>query len=152
MAKKPRPTLRLTTIRRALASGDRFEAITAIREAIAEKNREQKIVVWVYACILETNSAGLTILFDRYTPPEITKMERALVESGAAGTAADLRTLRQELETAVDGGMTREDAIELLQESKVARAIDRAHEAHVQEMETRLWEYCAKHDEKLTAG
>jgi hypothetical protein len=148
--RRPKPqTTRLAAIRKALASDD---PLSGVREAIAEENKQQRVVVWAYACILETSSAGLTILFERFTPPEILKIERALAAIGAAQTAADLRTLRQAFENAVDAGSSREDASDGLHESAAGRAINRKYERQAQEMEARLLAYCAEHERELAAG
>jgi hypothetical protein len=148
--RRPKPrTTRLAAIRKALASDD---PLASVREAIAEENKEQMVVVWAYACILETSSAGLTILFERFTPPEIVKIERALAAIGAAQTAADLRILRHDFEKAVDAGSSREDASDALSGSATGRTIDRKCELQVQEMEARLLAYCAEHERELAAG
>jgi hypothetical protein len=143
---------RLATIRKALASADAFSALTTIREAIAEENGAQKVVVWAHACILETSSAGLTILFDRFTLPEIGRIERALVRIGAARTASDLKGLRTVFERAVDGGRPALDAADDLNESELGKTMDKAYRAHVQEMETKLLAYCAQHAQELAGG
>jgi hypothetical protein len=149
VAKKARVTARMAMIRDALASS---EPLASVREVIAESNREQKTVVWAYACLLEANSAGLTILFDRFTPAEIGRIERALVEIGATGTASNLRSLRQAVEKTIAGGASRAKASEALGDSATGKAIDSDHHAQVQEIEAKLLAYCAEHERELAAG
>ena len=151
-AKRSRSTQRLATIRKALAGDDTFEALSSIRELIVEKGKQQQVVVWVYACILETNSAGLSILFDRFTPREISRFERALREIGSTRTAADLPTLRESVEQAVDDGLSRLDASESVHESPLGRAIAKRTERQVGEMEAKLLAYCVAHLNELAAG
>jgi hypothetical protein len=145
-ARKRRQAAKVALIQEALASED---PLASLREVIAEKNHQQKVVVWVYAGILETNSAGLTILFERFTPPEIIQIERGLVEVGATQAASDLLALRRKFESAIDGGATRDHASEAVHESSIGKAANRRCEGHVEEMEAKLLEYCRAHVEEL---
>jgi hypothetical protein len=139
---------RLSKLKKALSSGD---PLPQVRELIAERNKEQQVVVWAYACILEVNSAGLTIAFDRFTPPELAKIGAALREIGATQTLADLALLRRAFDDATEHGMSRMEASEAVTESALGRERGRAHEAHVQEMEGRLLAYCREKVEQLAA-
>ena len=147
--KKASGSARLKLIEAALRSDD---PLGNIREIIAEKNQQQQTVVWVFACILETGSAGLSIMFDRFSPAELAKLDRGLVEIGATETADDLRALRAAVDEAAESGKSREDAAESVSASAQGRAVDRKHEAHVKEMETKLLAYCEEHVGELAAG
>lgn len=147
--KKASGSARLKLIEAALRSDD---PLGNIREIIAEKNQQQQTVVWVFACILETGSAGLSIMFDRFSSAELAKLDRGLVEIGATETADDLRALRAAVDEAAESGKSREDAAESVSACAQGRAVDRKHEAHVKEMETKLLAYCEEHVGELAAG
>jgi hypothetical protein len=144
----PKKGNKLAVIRKALASSD---PLGNVREAIAEENKTQKVVVWAFACILETNSAGLTILFERFTLPEIARIERTLAEIGASRTLADLRALLEVFQMARDRGVPRFDASDALNESAIGRAANKRGQAQVAEMEAKLLEYCKAHEQELAA-
>ena len=140
---------RIAVVEKALASS---EPLAKVREAIAETNEEQRVVMWAFACLLETNSAGLSILLDRFTGPELGRMEKALDTIGAKRTLADLRKLRQAFVAARHSGQSRDDAAEAVDRGALGRASARAREAHVREMEDRLLSFCKAHVAELAAG
>src|SRR5687768_5440322 len=104
MSSKAKVAQRMATIKQALELPDRFEALTAIREAIPERNEAQKQVVLAYACILEASSAGLSIVLERFDDDELDQMEAVLEALGAEATLADLRRLRAAVSPASGSG------------------------------------------------
>jgi hypothetical protein len=147
--RKPGPdAAQLRRVRRALATK---EPLVNVREAIAERNREQKVVVWAFACILETGAAGLPILLDRFTRAELGRIEAALEEIGARVAVKELRALRRAFEKARGAGKSRYVASDAVGGSRLGRAVTRRHATHVEEMEARLLAYCRQHVERLAA-
>jgi hypothetical protein len=139
---------RIAVVETALASS---EPLAKVREVIAETNKEQRVVVWAFACVLETHSAGLLILLDRFTGAELGRMEKALDAIGAKRTLADLRKLRRAFEAARHSGQSTDNAPEAVDRSALGRAIARTREAHVREVEERLLSFCKAHVAELAA-
>jgi hypothetical protein len=143
---------RLETLQKALAVDDTFDALTTIRELIADDGaNEQEVVVYAYACILETSSAGLSILFDRFDDVELAKIDRSLESIGATQTLNELRGLTGAFRGLVAKGLKRLDAAETLVEQPDTQRVDRASDAHVEEMEQKLLEFCRQNVEALAA-
>src|ERR1043166_7809222 len=94
MTDDPAQTGLAAPLRAALATPDRFAALTAIRELILERNQSQRVVVFAYACILEIHSAGLPMLLDRFDDHDLDQLEMIMEEIGALGVLADLCQLR----------------------------------------------------------
>ena len=145
-AKKGPDRRRIAAIEKALASDD---PLGRVREVISEKGKEGQVVVWAFGCLLETNSATLTMLFDRFAPAEIAKIERALDAIGAVNTGRDLKSLREALAALMDSGVRRSDASDQLDSSPPAKAIKRRSDVHVQEIERHLLAYCRAHVREL---
>jgi hypothetical protein len=141
-----KPT-RLEQLRALLSSDD---ALGAVREAIDEDNREQQVVVWVYACILETNSAGLSIVFDRFDDEEVAIMANGLEAIGAERTLSDLRALQAALARAVGLGRTRREAADEI--ATMAEGRGGRSNAQVDEMEQQLLAFCRAHVESLAVS
>ena len=93
---------RLEALRAALASED---PLASVREAIEEDNRDQQVVVWAFACLLETNSAGLSVVFDRFDESELERIAEALAAVGASRTLADLRAMQAFVGQGVASGL-----------------------------------------------
>ena len=110
------------------------------------------MVVYALACKLETNSACLSILFDRFGDEELERIRSSLERIGAARTLADLGELQALFQDSLAAGSDRLDAAELVQEQSNARGIDGRSEAHVEEMEKKLLQFCEAHLEELAAG
>lgn len=140
---------RLEVLRAALASKD---PLSAVRGAIEEDNPDQQVVVWAYACILETNSAGLGIVFDRFEEPEVARIAKALEAIGASKTLSDLRVLQAAVAQGEASGLSRLDASEALEDQAEPRRIQRQFESQVAEMEACLLSYCRDHLDSLAAG
>ena len=100
-------------------------------------NETQQVVVYAYACILETNSAGLSILFDRFSRAERRSMASALAAIKATATLRALRSLER--------AFAREKAPE-------TRSVDRQSDKLVAEMEAGLLRFCEAHVVELAAG
>ena len=139
----------LTVLREALSSED---PVRSIREAIAEDNAEQQVVVFAFACILETNSAGLAILFDRFDASEVEHIANALSAIGANDTLSALRVMQAAVAEGEASGLSRLDASEALYDRAEIKELKRKNASHVAEMERCLLEYCRTHLERLAEG
>jgi hypothetical protein len=141
---------RLARLRDAVAGAN---PLSDVRELLPDTGEgAQEVVVYGYACILETNSAGLSILLDRFDDVELGRFDRSLESIGAKQTLADLRRLAVLFRGAISEGQDRLRAAETVGQSTEAQRIDRAAEAHVREMETLLLDFCKTHLEELAAG
>ncbi|HEX7337246.1 MAG TPA: hypothetical protein VF252_08565 [Gemmatimonadales bacterium] len=148
-ARRLSPKTRLARLKKALGSDD---PLPNIRALIPDDGANaQAVVVHAFACILETGSAGLSVLVDRFEDDELAKIISSLEAIGARATLADLRQLRAALQRAVQAGQNRLDAAELVAEGPGKR-IDRHAELHVREMGERLLEFCRTRLEELAAG
>jgi hypothetical protein len=146
-------TKRLARLKKALSAKDAFDSLTKIRELVPDEGvGAQQVVVYGFACLLETSSAGLSILFDRFDDDELAKIMAALESVGATSTLRDLRELQAVFARAVGEGRARFDASELAAGHSATRGIDGKSEAHAQEMQDRLLEFCKEHLEELAAG
>jgi hypothetical protein len=139
---------RIVALRAALEEED---PLGAVRELlVSEEAWAQQVVVWVYACILETNSAGLTIVLDCFGPPELETLAQALDSVGAAFTGGALRRLLADVKARVAAGEPWATASDHVHEA--ARDIRRAREEQLAEMNRCLFTYCEQHLEELAAG
>jgi 2-keto-4-pentenoate hydratase/2-oxohepta-3-ene-1,7-dioic acid hydratase in catechol pathway len=104
---------------------------------------------WAYACILETHSAHLSILFERFDGAERAQIAQALEQIGASQTLADLRALGAVFDAGVAAGLDPADASELLTEDRASVAIGRRYQEHVKEMEAALLDFCRRRVDDL---
>ena len=141
---------RLSALQRALAAEEPLPRVRGLIPDDGEK--EQQVVVFAYACILETGSSGLSILFDRFEEEELEKIDGALESIGAKRTLGDFRSLSAAFQEAIADGEDRGDAAERLVAQADAQRIDRGAEGHVQEMKERLLDFCNRNIEALAAG
>ena len=140
---------RVAKLRKALSSGQ----LEKVRELIPDKGKgAQEVLVYTYACILETNSAGLSILFDRFDDDELRTIHSSLESIGALGTLVALQELQKIFDERIVAGDDRLTASEFVNERPEARRIDREYEAQSKEMTHKLLEFCEKHLEELAAG
>jgi len=147
------PKKRLARLKKALSAKDAFESLVKIRELVPDDGGgAQEVVVYGFACILETSSSGLSILFDRFDDDELAKITAALESIGATSTLRDLRELQAVFARAVRKGRDRFDASELAAGHSERRGIDGKSEAHAQEMQDRLLQFCKEHLEELAAS
>ena len=143
----------VAAIRQALQTDDPAEALAAVRALVPDDGEgPQQVVVYAYACILEVNSAGLSILFDRFEDDELARCRAALEAIGAERTQADFRTLHALYAHALAEGKDRFSASEWVVEHPDARQIDRQSDLHVSEMESALLTYCGRHAEDIAAS
>ena len=147
------PAKRLRALQRALASED----LGAVRELLPvlpgdAANKAQRVVIHAYAAILEVNSAGLSILFDRYNRRELRQVSSALAAIGADRTLGDFSQLERALARAVARGRSRLQAAEWLATKPETVRVDRKSGRHVSEMEKKLLPYCKAHVDQLAAG
>ena len=143
----------LAALEKALGAPDAAEALANCRELVPDEGKgPQQVVVYAYACVLEVTSAGLSILFDRFDDDELAKCESAIEAIGATGALADFRTLQTMFRTAIADGKDRFAASEWLTEQSEARAIDRNHDRHANELERRLLDFCRSHADDIAAG
>jgi hypothetical protein len=143
---------RLAELQQALAVDEVFDALSKIRELIPDDGaNEQEVVVYAFACILETSSAGMSILFDRFDDAELSKIDRSLEKIGATQALNDLRGLTTAFRGLVAKGMKRLDAAETLIEQPETQRMDRASDVQVEEMEQKLLEFCRQNVGALAA-
>ena len=143
------PMSRLPALQRALASN---EPLTQIRSLIPDDGtNEQEVVVSAFACIQETRSSGMSILFDRFDDDELEKIDHSLECIGAERPLAEFRKLAEAFQRAIANDEDRQDAAERLVAEADSQRIDRASEALVQEMEEKLLAYCQRNVEALAA-
>lgn len=141
-------TRRAAAIRRGLAGGD----LGRVRAQIPDEdsgNKSQQAVVYAYACMLETHSAGLSIVFDRFPARERQKIARALKAIGAAQTLRALRRLELALAREFAHKRSRIEAAARLGELPAARRIDTQSRSHAAEIEKKLLAFCKAHVEEL---
>ena len=143
----------VAAIRKALRSNDPVEALANVRALVPDDGEgPQQVVVYAYASILEVNSAGLSILFDRFEDDELARCRTAFEVIGARRTLADFRALHALFAQALAEGKDRFAASEWLLEHPDCRTIDRQSEIHVGELESALLAYCQGHIEEIAAS
>jgi hypothetical protein len=133
---------RSSRLLKALASK---EPLTALEPLVDDSTPAGKTFRWAFACILETNSAGLPILFDRFEDEELDRVQAALGAIEAKQTLADIRRLRQAFEKATGKGMDRLEASDAIANDPKLKPIARAHAAQVEEMERQLIAFSKAH-------
>ena len=140
---------RLPALQRALASN---EPLAQIRSLIPDDGAdEQEVVASALACIQETRSSGLSILFDRFDDDELEKIDHSLESIGAERPLAEFRKLAEAFQRAIANDEDRQDAAERLVAEADSQRIDRASESLVQEMEEKLLAYCQRNVEALAS-
>jgi hypothetical protein len=140
------PEDRRARLERALASSDPLGAVNAI---VDESTPLGRIFRRVFACILETNSAELLILFDRYDDEYLRDIEDALEAIQATRTLEDYRRLKQAFDAAVASGLDRLDASDAVASTAELAVRGRQYQAHVAEMEQQLTSFCRAHVREL---
>ncbi len=138
---------KVAELRAALVSDD--FPLAQFRELMPEGSPEQDVVVFVFAAILDTNSAGLYILLDRYDSDELNIICKGLQTVGATETLTDLQALRRAFGNAVASGLDQFQASDQVAESEMGRALSNKTELHVGEMESKLLKYCRDNVEIL---
>src|SRR5262245_53324701 len=133
-SRKNKPS-RLAQLERALGNRDPLGELNLL---VNDKLEPGKTFGFAYACILETNSATLAILFDRFTRSQLERTEKVLKKIGAIATLADFRALKGRFDQSIAKGMPSSEASAALDERKELRAIARKSAAHTSEMEERL--------------
>ena len=125
---------RLARLQKALASGSSIDALAKVRELIADDGvGAQQIFVYGFACMLETSSAGLSIVFDRFDAAELRKIGSSLEHIGATRTLTAFRRLQKSFERA-------------------AHKVDEQSRAYADEMEQKLLALAKAHVQDLAAG
>jgi hypothetical protein len=140
------PPNRRQQLQTALDSGDPLGAVDAF---IDEGTPLGLTFKWAFACILETNSAELPILFDRYDDTQLRAVEDALEAIGAARTLEDYRTLKRAFDAALASGLDRPDASDAIAKRPELSALGRRYKDHAAEMEERLIAFCRAHVDEL---
>ena len=143
----------VAALRKALQANEPVEALAQVRELVPDDGEgPQQVIVYAYACILEVNSAGLPILFDRFEDDELAKCQAAFEAIGAKRTQEAFRALHALFEHALAEGKDRFEASDWVAEHPDARPIARQSDVHVSELESALLAYCARHVEDIAAG
>ncbi len=143
---------RLAAVEKALACKKASDALEKLRALVPDDGDDaQEVVVYGYACILETNSAGLSILFERFDDAELEKVRRSLEAIGAVRTLAALSGLLESFASAIAGGKSRLDACEWLSAQSIPQRVDQESETHVSEMEGKLVAFCRARAEELAS-
>ncbi len=133
------------TIREALNSDDPLDNI---RAEIHMCSDEQILFAHVYAGLTEVNSAGVSILWDRFPFEQADLLMKHLREIKAPKTLTALQALRDFITERL-GQKPDEDAVFDLVGSEefeaAARPYDVQYRGYVEEMEHRLLEYARAH-------
>ncbi|HJU41223.1 MAG TPA: hypothetical protein VJ691_00355 [Vicinamibacterales bacterium] len=137
----------LTRLKAALKSDDPLPKIV---EIIPNDGRgERATVVDAYGCLLETNSGGLSMIFDRFGGDEFEQMMDAVERIGAARTLRDLKALRRVWKRAATAGEDQFEAADAVARYAKTNKIDAARATHVRELERQLVKFCKAHVEDL---
>jgi|SoiMethySBSTD1v2_1073268.scaffolds.fasta_scaffold00492_38 hypothetical protein len=147
-SRKHKPS-RLAQLERALRKKDPLGELNLL---VNDKLEPGKTFAFAYACILETNSATLAILFDRFTRSQLDRTEKVLQKIGAIDTLADFRALRGPFDQSVAKGKPPNVASAALDEREELRAIARKYNAHTSEMEECLLAFAKSHVNELAAA
>ncbi len=140
------PGDRRARLRQALSADDPLAAIEGL---IDDTTAAGQVFRHAFACLLETHSAGLPILFDRFEEDDLRRVEAALAAIEATRTLADYRTLKAAFDAAVASGMDPLDASEAIAEKPELKRIGRGHKMHVAELERQLLAFGQAHVEQL---
>ena len=140
---------RLARLRTALKSNDPLPKIVAIIPN--DGHGERGIVINAYGCLLETNSGGLSMIFDRFGGSEFAQMIDAVERIGAERTLRDLKTLRRVWKRSATAGGDQFEAADAVARYAKARKIDPAYRTHVRELERKLLKFCKDHIEELAS-
>jgi len=104
-----------------------------------------QVFKYAFACILETNSAELPIVFDRFDDGDLLHIENALEVIQATKTLEDYRTLKRAFDAAIASGLDRLDASDVVAGRPELAMLGRRYKAHVAEMERQLISFCRAH-------
>jgi len=136
------PQDRRTRLDQALSSADPLGEVGPL---VDDSTRVGQVFKYACACILETNSAELPILFDRYEDADLRRIENALEAIHATQTLEDYRTLKQAFDAAIAAGSDRLDASDAVARRPELAVLGRRYKAHVAEMERQLISFCRAH-------
>jgi hypothetical protein len=126
------------SLEEALASDN---PIGAIMEAVDTTKASGALFNSAHAFMLETFSARMSMLFDRYEDDELDKMEAGLAAIGASEALADWRVVRAGFNETVAGGMDRYDASEEIDSRAELDPVLSRFAEHADEIEARLVAY-----------
>jgi hypothetical protein len=136
------PQDRRARLERALASADPLGEVSAL---VDDGTKLGQVFRYAFACILETNSAELPILFDRFEDEDLHHIENALEVIQATKTLEDYRTLKGAFDVEIASGADRMDASDAVAGKPELAMLGRRHKAHVAEMERQLISFCLAH-------
>jgi hypothetical protein len=125
-----------------LASDDPLGEVGVL---VDEDTKLGQVCRYAFACILETNSAELPILFDRFEDEELSHIENALEVIQATKTLEDYRTLKPAFEAAIARGSDLQDASDAVARKPELAALGSRYKAQVAEMERQLISFCRAH-------
>ena len=128
----------------ALASAHPLEPIM---EAVDIDRQPGRMFNMAHAFMLETYSATMSILFDRFDRSELDEMTEALATVGAERTLADWRVVRASFDRRVEGGSDPYDASLELGEDPALRPLLSGFAEQADEIRERLLAYEAHWDE-----
>lgn len=141
-------------LEKALNDPDTFEALSAARELVGDDGggAAGEVLTYVYACVLEANSTGLSTLFDRFEDSELQRIRAALVAVEAVRTLEAFDLFNDAFTKAIAEGKDRLDASEEIAEQPQLRSLNLEYEQHCEEMERKLLEYCRAHIDQLAGA
>ena len=150
-ARKPgSPVSQHAKLKAAMAIRATFDALQKVRELLPDDGQgAQAVVIYGFACLLETNSAGLSILFDRFSDEELRKIRSALESIDAPRTLEAFCALQELFESAISKGESRFEAAQSLPEYPEGQRIDGASRVLTDELEEKLFAFCKTHLEEL---
>jgi hypothetical protein len=139
----------IMTIREALDSEDPLSNIIG---ELSGFTRERKVFETVYAGLLEINSAGVAILWDRLTLAEVDRLAGHLKEIGANQTYKALKEIRRFIVSRLGDPPDDDDLFELVGSEEFenqSRPYDVQFETLVREIEDKLMDYAKENVESL---
>lgn len=107
---------------------------------------------YAHAFMLETYSATMSILFDRFEDDELDEMERGLELIGASQTLEDWREVRGAFDALVERGLDRFDASERIDGSGELQPILKRSADQAADVEARLLDFAKRNWSRLTGA
>lgn len=129
------------TIREALETDD---PLSNIRAELWGYTEEQRVFELVHGAILEVNSGGVSMLWDRLTFDEIDRLAEYLEQMGAQETCMAIKEIRGFVVAALGDPPGEEALFDFIgsdEFEKMARPFDLKFETMVEEMESKLLEF-----------
>lgn len=139
----------IMTISQALASND---PLINLRNEMSGSNSEQRLFINVYGAMLDIDSAGVSILWDRNPFAEVDRLAQQLREIRALDTLAAIKELRSLLVQRLGDPPDQDKLYDFIMEGEfesMAKIHDLKAMRMADEIEARLLEYARANAHKL---